>query len=142
MNPKNRTLEGKNWTLGGSQKKSDIIYGCSLSKSSKSKEFVKIIDSFSVFTCRLGIRETLGQSPLKNVDVLQTLFFFRYIIRWWVKGKPHISFQGHCCWIGYYFSTYTSVFSQNMYDKFIVIVLYTLHKCHENWISRDRGHWK
>ena len=50
-------------------------------ESSKSKEFVKIIDSFSMFTCRLGIRETLGQSPLKNVDVLQTLFFFRYIIR-------------------------------------------------------------
>ena len=67
--------------VNNDQKKLDIIYGRSLSKSSKSKEFVKIIDSFSMFTCRLGIRETLGQSPLKNVDVLQTLFFFRYIIR-------------------------------------------------------------
>ena len=67
--------------VNNDQKKLDIIYGRSLSKSSKSKEFVKIIDFFSMFTCRLGIRETLGQSPLKNVDVLQTLFFFRYIIR-------------------------------------------------------------
>lgn len=46
----------------------------SISRSSKSKEFVKIIDSFSLFTCRLGIRETLGQSPLKNVDVFLPLY--------------------------------------------------------------------
>ena len=36
MTPKNRTLKGKNWMLGGMgvknhQKSSDIIYGCSLS---------------------------------------------------------------------------------------------------------------
>ena len=93
-----------------------------------------------MFTCRLGIRETLGQSPLKNVDVLQTLFFFRYIIRWWVKGKPHISFQGYCRSIGYnYFessnitSVRTPAFSRNMYDKIHCNSM--INTCHENWIK-------